>query len=230
MRSTNNGTTWSGPLFIGENIPESDVQARQQIAAVDGRIFSMWQRERPFAGGPLPTERLGYNRSLNGGDTWTGLKLVPGDRILASDTNVIRDHHQIWMVPGGGLHVAWAHGPPGDSATPLGYIFSSDYGATWTKPEIAIAAPGGSLPYGVMADDNWVHIVAEPGIYVRCRVPPVFRAIRRQNQTAVLEWVGQGTLQRSGEVTGPWEDLSGATSPHTLTNDSAKRFFRIRID
>src|SRR6266511_3124695 len=199
MRSANNGATWSAPVFIGESSAESDVQARQQIAAVNGRVFSMWQRERPFAGGPLPTERLGYNRSLNGGDTWAGLKLVPGDIILASDTNVIRDHHQIWMIPGGGLHVAWAHGPPGDSSTPMGYIFSPDYGATWISPEIAISAPAGSLPYGVVADDNWVHIMAEPGAYVRRRVPPVFRSIRRESQIVILEWVGQGTLQRSEE-------------------------------
>ena len=54
MRSTNNGTSWSQPFFMGENTPESDIQARQQIAAADGRVFSMWQRERPFLGGPFP--------------------------------------------------------------------------------------------------------------------------------------------------------------------------------
>ena len=86
MRSTNNGAMWNPPFFIGENSPESDVQARQQIAAADGRVFSMWQRERPFAGGPLPTIRLGYNRSLNGGSIWEGLNIVPGDKILATDT------------------------------------------------------------------------------------------------------------------------------------------------
>ncbi len=59
MRSTNNGLSWEEPVFIGEISAESDVQARQQIAAADGRILAMWQRERPFAGGPLPSERLG---------------------------------------------------------------------------------------------------------------------------------------------------------------------------
>jgi hypothetical protein len=227
MRSTDNGANWSAPVFIGENSPQSDVQARQQIAAVDGRVFAIWQRERPFAGGPLPTERLGFNRSTNGGVAWAGWKLLPGDKILASDTNIIRDHHQVWIVPGGGLHVAWAHGPPGNPSTPMGYIFSPDYGLSWSAAEIAIAPPGGSLPYGIVADDNWVHIMAEPGIYVRRRVPPVFRSIRRENQTVILDWVGQGTLQQSSEVTGPWEDLSGATSPQTVTNGAPRRFFRI---
>ena len=227
MGSTNNGATWSKPVFIGENSPESDIQARQQIAAADGRVISVWQRERPSTGGALPTARLGYNRSTDSGSTWQGLQLLPGDQILSTDTNVIRDHHQIWMTPAGGLHVAWAHGPPGDPSTPMGYIFSPDYGATWTAPEIAITPPGGSLPYGVVADDNWVHILAEPGVYVCRRVPPVFRAIRRAAQTVVLDWVGQGTLQSSPELSGPWQNVTNAIPPQTITLDADKRFFRI---
>jgi hypothetical protein len=227
MRSTNNGTTWSPPLFIGENTPESDVQARQQIAAADGRVFSMWQRERPFLGGPLPTNRLGYNRSIDLGADWLGLKLLPGDQILPTDSGVIRDHHQIWMIPGGGLHITWAHGPPGDPSTPLGYIFSPDYGATWAPPEIAIPAPSGSIPNGIVADDNWVHIMAEPGLYLRRRVPPIFRSIRRSGQNIILEWAGQGTLQSSDKLLGPWTNLATETSPQTITNDAPQRFFRL---
>ncbi len=227
MRSTNNGAIWSQPVFIGENTLESDVQARQQIAAADGRIISVWQRERPSTGGALPTARLGYNRSTDSGSSWQGLQLLPGDQILSTDTNIIRDHHQIWMTSGGGLHIAWAHGPPGVSSTPMGYIFSPDYGATWTAPEIAITPPGGSLPDGIVADDNWVHILADPGVYVRRRVPPVFRAIRQAGQTVVLEWVGQGIFQWSEEPTGPWQDLTNAVSPQTVTMDTASRFFRI---
>jgi hypothetical protein len=228
MRSTNNGTTWNPPVFIGENTPDSDVQARQQIAAADGRIMAVWQRERPSTGGALPTARLGYNRSIDSGSTWLGLQLLPGDQILATDTNIIRDHHQIWMTPGGGLHIAWAHGPPGDPSTPMGYIFSPDYGATWAPPEIAIPAPSGSIPNGVVADDNWIHIMADPGLYLRRRVPPVFRSIRRLSQTVILEWAGQGTLQQALELNGPWEDLTNAINPQTVVADAATRFFRIK--
>jgi len=228
MRSSNNGTTWGPPIFIGENSTESDVQARQQIAAADGRVFSMWQRERPSTGGALPTLRLGYNRSTDSGSTWLGLQLLPGDQILATDTNVIRDHHQIWMGPGGTLHIVWAHGPPGDSATPMGYIFSPDYGATWSAPEIAMTSYGGGVPDGIVADDNWVHLMAEPGIYARRRVSPIFRSIRSQGQNAVLEWTGQGTLQGSSEPTGPWEEITNSTSPYPVTLDVPRRFFRIK--
>ncbi len=227
MRSTNNGAGWGPPILIGENTPESDVQARQQIAAADGRVFSMWQRERPSTGGVLPTARLGYNRSTDSGTAWQGLQLLPGDQILSTDTNVIRDHHQIWMTPGGGLHIAWAHGPPGDSSTPMGYIFSPDYGATWNTPEIAISSYGGGVPDGIVADDNWVHLMAEPGIYVRRRLAPIFRSIRHEGQSMQLEWNGQGTLQTSEAVTGPWSQISGAVSPQSVFVDSNQRFFRI---
>ena len=175
----------------------------------------------------MPTARLGYNRSTDSGSTWLGLKLLPGDRILATETNVIRDHHQIWMTRGGGLHIAWAHGPPGDPSTPMGYIFSSDYGATWTAPEIAISSYGGGVPDGIVADDNWVHLMAEPGMYVRRRIRPIFRSIRNLGQRVILEWVGQGSLQGSDTPLGPWTDISGAASPQSVTNDTPQRFFRV---
>jgi len=118
-------------------------------------------------------------------------------------------------------------GPPGDPSSPIGYVFSPDYGATWSAPEIAITSAGGGVPNGIVADENWVHLMVEQGIYVRRRVLPVFRSIRRQGQAVILEWMGTGTLQSSAEVTGPWEDLAGAISPQTVTNDLEKGFFRL---
>jgi hypothetical protein len=110
----------------------------------------------------------------------------------------------------------------------LWHIFSPDYGTTWTTPEIAINAPAGSLPFGIVADDNWVHILAEPGVYVRRRVPPVFRSFRHSGRAVILEWAGKGTLQQSLEPNGPWEDLTNAISPQTVVADAATHFFRIK--
>ena len=83
------------------------------------------------------------------------------------------------------------------------------------------------MPNGIVADENWVHLMVEQGIYVRRRVPPVFRSIRHQGQAVILEWMGTGTLQSSAEVIGPWEDLLGAISPQTVTNDMKQGFFRL---
>lgn len=163
LRSADNGETWSDPVFIGE----SGRQARQQIVAADGQVFAIWQREATNQGDPLPADRLGYNRSIDGGLTWLGPELLP------EDSGVNREHQQTWLTPGGELHLSWSHGAPADPSSSNGYMFSPDYGATWLDREIAFdTASSGNLPHNIIADENWVHILAEPGAgtYVRRQV------------------------------------------------------------
>ena len=51
-------------------------------------------------------------------------------------------------------------------------MYSLDYGVNWNRSEIAISAGNGAnLPHGVMADANWVHIIAEPGAGTYARGP-----------------------------------------------------------
>ncbi len=69
--------------------------------------------------------------------------------------------------------------------------------------------------------------MVEAGIYARRRVPPIFRSIRSQGQNVIVEWTGQGILQRSDEPNGPWETISNASSPQTVAMDIPKRFFRV---
>ncbi|MBA3483910.1 MAG: exo-alpha-sialidase [Pirellulales bacterium] len=163
MRSADNGATWSAPVTIGEE----GRQARQQIVAADGQVFAIWQREALTQGDPLPADRLGYNRSNDGGLTWLGPALLP------RDSGVNREHQQTWLTPGGGLHLSWSHGDPGNAASSNGYMYSPDYGASWFDREIAFdTASSGNLPHNIIADENWVHILAEPGAgtYVRRQV------------------------------------------------------------
>ena len=228
LRSIDNGQTWSEPVFIGEDSAESKVQARQQIAAADGHVFAIWQREPIIFGGTLPADRLGYNRSDDGGRTWEGLKLLPGD------TGVNREHQQVWMIPGGALHVAWTHGSPDDPLSPTGYMYSLDYGANWSRSEMAISTlDGANLPHGIVADTNWVHIIAEPGAgtYARRTAPrrPEFTSIEEVADRLILKWTGQGTLQEAQEVTGPWNPISNVTSPYPISTGAARRFFRISV-
>src|SRR5439155_27298823 len=116
---------------------------------------------------------------------------------------------------------------PCGNAKPKGYTFSPGYDATCSDPELPINAPAGTPPYGIVADDNWAPIMAEPGVYVRRRVPPVFGSIRREGQMVILEWRGQGILQSSGDASGPWDDIPSATSPHPDMIDAVKRFYRV---
>ena len=222
LRSTDNGQTWSAPVFIGEVSAESSIQARQQIAAADGHVFAIWQREADVPGGPLPADRLGYNRSDDGGLTWTGPQLLPGD------SGVNREHHQVRMNPGGALHLAWSHG---GGTAPAGYKYSLDYGASWSSTEIAINTGTGNLPHNIVADTNWVHIIGEPGAGTYARRPaprrPEFTSIEKQTNRVILKWTGPGTLQQAQEVIGPWNTISNAASPYPISNDVARRFFRL---
>jgi hypothetical protein len=111
-------------------------------------------------------------------------------------------------------------------------MFSPDYGASWRASEVAISTAGGNLPHGIVADANGVHIIAQPGAgtYARRAAPPPaprFNSIRREAGTIFLEWTGRGTLQRAQQITGPWENVSGAISPHPMNVESVQRFFRI---
>lgn len=48
------------------------------------------------------------------------------------------------------------------------------------------------------------------------------------NGSITIEWAGGGTLQAAESVTGPWQDVPGATSPYTLTPSASKMFGRIK--
>ncbi|MCL5098550.1 MAG: hypothetical protein M1608_13675 [Candidatus Omnitrophica bacterium] len=52
--------------------------------------------------------------------------------------------------------------------------------------------------------------------------------IDRQGNNIVLSWTGDGTLQFSDQVTGPWTDIAGALSPQTITPTEGQKFYRLR--
>jgi len=69
--------------------------------------------------------------------------------------------------------------------------------------------------------------VSEPG--GGTTTPLVFTGIvRNANGSLTLTWTGGGTLQSSPSINGPWTDVTGATSPLTLTPDQATQFARLR--
>jgi hypothetical protein len=59
--------------------------------------------------------------------------------------------------------------------------------------------------------------------------PPKFSKVSKNaNGTITVEWTGGGTLQAAPTVLGPWQDVTGATSPYTITPDQAMLYGRIR--
>lgn len=59
--------------------------------------------------------------------------------------------------------------------------------------------------------------------------PPMFTKIMRNaNGSITVEWSGGGTLQAGPTVAGPWQDVTGATSPFTFAPTEAMLFGRIK--
>ena len=60
-------------------------------------------------------------------------------------------------------------------------------------------------------------------------VTPFLPALRitRNGNSVTLTWDGTFNLQAASDVTGPYETVSGATSPHNVTISGAQSFFRL---
>ena len=90
--------------------------------------------------------------------------------------------------------------------------------------ESGITSHGAGI-YDLTADGgklflNAVNYMAQPVVQ--------FTAITRNaNGTITLEWEGGGTLQAAMSITGPWQDVAGATSPYTFTPEAPVMFGRI---
>lgn len=59
-------------------------------------------------------------------------------------------------------------------------------------------------------------------------VPQPRVAFRRSGDQMVLEWFDGFVLQSATNAAGPYEDITGATSPYTIQFNEAQRFFRLR--
>src|SRR6185503_9497212 len=57
---------------------------------------------------------------------------------------------------------------------------------------------------------------------------PPFLGFARSGNTLILTWPPGWTLQSSANVTGPYQDVQGATSPYPTLMSSPSQFFRLR--
>jgi hypothetical protein len=52
--------------------------------------------------------------------------------------------------------------------------------------------------------------------------------VKNADGTITITWTGGGTLQAAEAVTGPWQDVTGATSPYTFAPTAAMLYGRVR--
>lgn len=124
-------------------------------------------------------------------------------------------------------------------------IYRSDDGLAWTSigsttftdpmPAKLYVGPEYSPENTNVTDESlrgvWVAKIRDYGNYPY--VPPVttikFTSITKGADGKItVTWEGGGTLQAAQSITGPWQDVPGATSPYTLTPTTTMMFGRIK--
>jgi hypothetical protein len=88
-----------------------------------------------------------------------------------------------------------------------------------TIPSVANNATANSMQ---VAEVELLGIVTVPS-------PKIMGLTKNANGSLTLEWKGGGTLQAAPTVTGPWQDVGGATSPYTLNPTEQVLFGRIVV-
>ena len=56
----------------------------------------------------------------------------------------------------------------------------------------------------------------------------LYATFANKTENVVLQWTGGGALESAPHVTGPWLEVTGATSPHLAPLDQPATFYRIR--
>jgi hypothetical protein len=96
--------------------------------------------------------------------------------------------------------------------------------ATETAPLAVDLSGPTTLRYNTTNGD-WDFMLLVPA--ADSAVPEFTSITKNANGTITVEWTGGGTLQASPDLVN-WQDVTGATSPFTLTPDQAQLFGRIR--
>jgi hypothetical protein len=75
-------------------------------------------------------------------------------------------------------------------------------------------------PAGQIPNNNNAEPVSTPGKL----------SIRLLDGRVVLEWAGTGAqLQSAGRITGPWNLIANAVSPHVVNPNEKSQFYRLRV-
>jgi hypothetical protein len=59
-------------------------------------------------------------------------------------------------------------------------------------------------------------------------VKPATMSVSLQDGKVIVFWSNPGALQKAETITGPWNDIVGAASPHTVPADSKEKYYRVR--
>ena len=112
-----------------------------------------------------------------------------------------------------------------------------DATGTSTEPTSLTTGSGGvaaliEIPYAA-GDTFRLEILEEDFVSVRLSVitfdapPGSGVSIGFTADGAEVSWAGQGTLEESSDLTGPWTEIANAASPHAVTFSTERKFYRL---
>jgi len=177
------------------------------ILGVTGAQTAYARQAPAVCSGGTPIYRLGYFNNSTCDTTNYDTQAIQG--------TLIHGNYDVVTITNNGI--VW------DSATPDHTLPNSYYLAS--KP-----AWFGSLPWPPFRPSS-------PSLLAATNIPAGYRAVfgndppfitvARSGSNAVITWFG-GALQQSDQVTGPYTNIAGATSPYTAPVIATKKFFRAR--
>ena len=65
-------------------------------------------------------------------------------------------------------------------------------------------------------------------VRLQAALPSIKVSIQQSGNNLMLNWP-YGTLQSSTNITGPWDDFTGATSPYVVSPNGLQQFYRIKL-
>lgn len=107
------------------------------------------------------------------------------------------------------IYADWTGTPMGSSVTHSNLIWVAGAGETLDF------ASGGNQNTGAQI------------MITRTTLSPL--TISQQGGQIIIEWLGVGTLQRTSELTGSWEDVTGAESPFIISAPTANQYYRLKL-
>ncbi len=142
--SSDDGLTWSSPVEISSNAGSAFSHGVNITTGPNGEVYAAWAM---YDGGDLTETSIGFAKSLDGGDTWTGLKAIENIRGIR-ESGVSKNMRTASFpviecdISGGSnngdLYIVWANkGVPGvNTGDDIDvYIISShDQGSSWNTP------------------------------------------------------------------------------------------------
>ncbi len=147
-------------------------------------------------------------------------------RILDANTKTVLKDYVKAQTPTNTTAFAQVPVPPPSGTHGVGtYILFSGLSSSSIIIEATTQAAGTAFGATPRAPINAVQIISPPS---STPAPVITKMAKNADGSITMEWSGGGTLQAAAAITGPWQDVAGATSPYNFKPTSPALFGRIK--